>query len=319
MQAIKDVDFQNNWTQNHISFTSNGNPRNVKYSVVSFQQKQQCFVEIGQWDCLANAVNETCKGNLTLRDTLTSGITNNFLGVCGALCPAGQYKIVDTHFASCCWQCKNCTGNRYSRKPGSSACERCENDEWPTDDYTACAKVKPQMVFFTENPAGIILLCVNIVIIKILIAFAILIIKYSQSKMKIFSDRILCYILLFGILMCNVVSIFVLTDAHKDNCLLMVILSKLGSTCTLGTIFIKINDVYRTYKKKILRSRCNSNFKMTCPLSLTRFNTFIYRINALHVKSLMHASLVYSKYLGLAQYILIRNQVKSSPTSCRAH
>lgn len=303
MQAIKDVDFQNNWTQNHISFTSNGNPRNVKYSVVSFQQKQQCFVEIGQWDCLANAVNETCKGNLTLRDTLTSGITNNFLGVCGALCPAGQYKIVDTHFASCCWQCKNCTGNRYSRKPGSSACERCENDEWPTDDYTACAKVKPQMVFFTENPAGIILLCVNIVIIKILIAFAILIIKYSQSKMKIFSDRILCYILLFGILMCNVVSIFVLTDAHKDNCLLMVILSKLGSTCTLGTIFIKINDVYRTYKKKILRSRCNSNFKMTCPLSLTRFNTFIYRINALHVKSLMHASLVYSKYLGLAQYI----------------
>ena len=254
LKAIKDVNFQNTWTMNEISFTRNGNPRNVKYTVVSFEHKEQCFVDIGQWDCLVN-VNETCTGNLTLKETLTSGVTDNFLGVCGVLCRAGQYKIVDKYFASCCWQCKNCTGNTYSKNPGSSACEKCKDDEWPTDNRTACAKVKPQMVYFSENPFNIILLCVNIVIIKILITFVVLIIKYSQSKMKIFSDRILCYILLFGILMCNVVSIFVLTNAHKDNCLLMVILSKLGSTCTLGTIFIKTNDVYRTYKKKILKGR----------------------------------------------------------------
>jgi hypothetical protein len=237
---------------NKVSFTGKGNPRNVKYTIASFQQNEQCFVDIGQWDCTVND-NETCTGNLTLKDALTSVRTDKFLGVCGAVCLPGQYKIVDKHFGSCCWQCKDCPGNSFSKIPGSLACEKCQYDEWPTSNRTACAKVKPQISALTESPAGIILLCVNIIIIKILIAFVVLIIKHSQSKMKIFSDRVLCFLLLFGILMCNVVSIFVLTDEHKNNCLLMVILSRLGSTCTLGTIFIKTNDVYRTYKKKILR------------------------------------------------------------------
>ena len=252
LKAIRDVNFQNNWTLNKVSFTRNGNPRNVKYTIVSFQEKEKCFVDIGEWDCIVND-NETCTGNLIMEDALVTVTTGNFLGVCGALCPPGQYKLVDKHFGSCCWQCKNCSKNSYSENPGSLACKNCKTDEWPTSNRTACAKVKPQKIILTENPAGIVLLCVNIIIIKILIAFVVLIIKYSQSKMKIFSDRLLCYTLLLGILMCNVVSIFVLTEDHKDHCLLMVILSKLGSTCTLGTIFIKTNDVYRTYKKKILR------------------------------------------------------------------
>ena len=237
-----------------VSFTSNGNPRNIKYSVVSFQQKDECFVAIGNWNCLVN-VNETCKGNLTLENEHFSSLTKNVLGVCGPLCLAGQYKILDKNFASCCWQCKNCSGNSYSRKSSSSTCEKCGYDEWPTENRTACAKVKPHLLFLTDSPASIILLCLNIICIKIQLAFIILIIKYSSSKMKIFSDRILCYILLFGILMCNIVSIFVLTDTHRKNCFLMAILSKLGSTCTLGTIFIKTNDVYRTYKKKILKGK----------------------------------------------------------------
>ena len=270
LKSIMGANFINPWTKNKISFTSNGNPRNVKFSVVSLQQKENCFVDIGQWSCSVQD-NETCKGNLTSSpsNVHNSRITKNFHGICGTLCPAGQYKIVDKEFASCCWKCKNCTGNGYSRKPGSSVCERCNYDEWPTDNHTACAKVEPQIVLFTENPAGIILLCVNVVSIKIVIALVILLIKYSQSTMKIFSHRILCYVLLFGILMCNLVAIFVLTNEHKHNCLLMVILSKLGSTCTLGTIFVKTNDVYRTYKKKMLRGR---------------YHQYMMKINNIHCK-----------------------------------
>ena len=238
---------------NKVSFTPKGNPRNVKYSIVSFQKDEQCFVNIGHWGCVVN-VNETCTGNLTLEESF---IPDNFQGVCGVLCPAGQYKIVDKWFASCCWQCQNCTANGYSDKPGSSTCLKCKDDEWPTENRTSCVQVKPRIVFLTKNPAGIFLLCVNILSIKVLILFVILIMKYNKSKMKIFKDRILCYILLFGILLCNLVSIIILTDAHKDYCLLVVIFAKVGSTCTLGTIFIKTNDVYRTYKKKILKGKCS--------------------------------------------------------------
>ena len=256
LKAIKDVNFENPWTKNNVSFTSNGNPRTVKFSVVSLQQDENCFLDVGHWSCSVD-VDESCEGNLTmsLKDVDTASTTENFLGVCGIPCPAGQYKIVDKDFASCCWECMNCTGNKYSRKPGSSICKGCKHDEWPTVNRTACAKVKPQIILFTEHPFAIILLCVNIVSIKIVITLVILLIKYSQSNMKIFLHRILCYLLLFGILVCNIVAIFVLTNEHKQNCLLTVILAKLGSTCTLGTIFVKTNDVYRTYKKKILRSR----------------------------------------------------------------
>lgn len=249
------MNFQNEWTQNHILFTQYGNPRNVKFTIASFRHKHQCFVDIGYWYCEVDADNETCTGSLTLTNELEA--VDTFLGVCGPPCTPGQHKILDKNYPSCCWKCGNCTHNKYSTKPGSSTCQSCGQDQWPTDNHTACVTVKPEMFLLTKDPTGIILLCVNVISIVVLIAFTVLMVKYSQSKMKIFSGRLLCYLLLFGILMCNTVSIFVLMDAHKDSCVLVIILARIGSTCTLGTIFVKTNDVYKTYKKKIFKGRYN--------------------------------------------------------------
>ena len=145
LSAIKKVNFRNPWSKNQVSFTDRGDPKSVVYAVVSLRQTEDgnCFGRVGDWRCLVNE-NRTCEGNLTMNETIfpTNVSTSTFFGACGVLCLPGQYKVVDKHFASCCWQCKNCTGNKYTDKPGSSSCTACDDEQWPNANHTTCIKVK---------------------------------------------------------------------------------------------------------------------------------------------------------------------------------
>ena len=246
----------NPWTRNKVSFTKDGNPGNVKYSVVSLQPNRfgNCFRPIGNWECRIRDNNTTCRSNVTSPGKAFANVSaSEFLGVCGVLCAPGEYKVVNTNFASCCWRCEKCSGNGYTDQPGLASCMECAEDEWPNTNHTACSKVKP--IATTINKAAGVILGLNalaLVLVFILLTFFFM---YRNSRMKIFSDPALCYLLLFGIGLLYACSIVVLTDTKKEHCLLLAFLSKTGQTCTTATLFIKTNAIYRSYKKKILKGK----------------------------------------------------------------
>ncbi|CAG0880568.1 unnamed protein product [Cyprideis torosa] len=150
-------------------------------------------------------------------------------------------------FDLCCWNCVPCRDDQYLF---NDSCVACEEGWMPTEDKSSCYRLNPIYMTWDSLWAIIPVAFSSIGILLTLFTFSVFI-RYNRTPVIMASGRELCYVLLFGILMCYMVTFVIISKPSTGICLLQRVGLGLCLCICYAAILTKTNRISRIFNRGI--------------------------------------------------------------------
>ncbi|XP_006003489.1 metabotropic glutamate receptor 3 [Latimeria chalumnae] len=204
-----------------------------RYNVFNFQKTggKYSYIKVGHWA-------ET----LSLDSSLIHWFKQSTpISQCSDPCARNEMKNMQPGDV-CCWICIPCEAYEYLAD--EFTCKDCGPGRWPTEDLTSCYDLAEDYIMWEDAWAigPITISCLGIICTLMVVA---VFIKHNNTPLVKASGRELCYILLFGVLMCYCMTFFFIAKPSPVICTLR----RLG----LGTSFAVCYSALLTKTNRIAR------------------------------------------------------------------
>ena len=195
-----------------VRFDSFGDPFSASYSIMNFQYSSSTGtrlrkVTVGTWNKDSTPKLKINTSHLRWKTLSTP------MSFCSSQCPPGTTK---ERKSPCCWDCVKCSQGTISAEIGSTSCTACEPETKPNNEGTRCEKL-PVLNITLTTPAGMaITVTASIGFILTLLTCRIYI-KFRNTPIVKASNRVISFLLLFGI--SGLYMLAVLDLSHPSNIL----------------------------------------------------------------------------------------------------
>ena len=267
-------------TGNKIVFDKTGSIEG-KYSIINYQLTAKGIynnVIVGLWDG-----TQTVK--LKIDDTVrlqfgsnSNNSTTKYESQCQQ-CPLGHIKKALP--ALCCGICDACIGQNYTSHTNSTWCDKCPDNKWgnyPLNGSAKCQPIKETYLEPTDAWAIILLITASIGLTTVVIVSITLGVFWKKPAIKS-SGREQMILLLCGITLCFIVTVFFVLRPSTIVCLFQRISIWLCFSLILSAIFTKLVRIARIF----LRSKGSGRPKFIGPVYQIMFTLLLVGVQGILV------------------------------------
>lgn len=237
---------------NTVLFDDNGNSKS-QYKVINFQKSVNGefeAVSVGLWT--ESSVNES---SLTLFDSVDFqyGINRtdgepltSFVSQCQQ-CLTGHIKVAVQ--SSCCGTCAGCYGNEYTNSSSDTECKTCPDSSWgdnPLQGNSLCVEIEETYISPADGFGILLILVALFGMISVIIVSIVMGIYWKTPIIKS-SGREQMTLLLVGIGLSFLVTIFFLLRPSVAVCLLQRVCTWFCFSLILSALFIKLVRITRIF------------------------------------------------------------------------
>nr|XP_060639244.1 vomeronasal type-2 receptor 116-like [Anolis sagrei ordinatus] len=139
--------------------------------------------------------------------------------VCSESCHPGYRRSLVSGKLSCCFDCVPCTKGTISSQKDMDYCEKCPEDQYPSDSRDKC--IAKLVVFLSyKEPLGALLAFISGFLFLVTVLVLGIFIKYRDTPIVKANNHDLTFILLFSLLLCFLCSLAFIGQPSKVSCLL---------------------------------------------------------------------------------------------------
>ena len=167
--------------------------------------------------------------------------------ICSEPCKPGEVqssKSVD----SCCWVCIRCT--EFEIMDTKEGCIICPNGSLPNWNKTRCVDLPVSYMVMNSAWAIVPVIFSIIGIILVIFTFAVFI-KFDSTPVIMASGRELCYVLLFGLLMCYAMTFVMVAKPTIATCAIMRLGLGLSLSLCYAALLTKTNRISRIFNRGV--------------------------------------------------------------------
>ncbi|XP_030050795.1 vomeronasal type-2 receptor 26-like [Microcaecilia unicolor] len=196
---------------------------------------------------------------------------------CSPSCRPGFRKLTREGKPVCCYDCIPCPqGEVSSQTVDMDACTKCPEDQWPNQKKDAC--ILKVITFLTyEEPLGITLTFICILLILINTVILGIFIHYKDTPIVKANNRELSYILLISLILCFLCSLVFIGHPDKMTCILRQTAFGISFSIALSSILAKTTTVVMAFHatkpgsklRKWMGSRISISIVLFCSLIQT--------------------------------------------------
>ncbi len=237
---------------NTVYFDTNGNVE-AQYKIVNFQlnnnNQQYEFVEIGDWIESADIQRHTLYSDTTIQFGInqTSGTPLLSIESQCQQCPSGSIQVPVQ--SSCCGICSPCLGMNYTNTSINTECSTCPADKWGNNPLTgsdSCNNIEEAYIDATDG-FGIILILLAVFGLVCVLLISIAMGIFWKTPVIKSSGREQMTLLLIGIALSFLVTVFFIARPSIAVCLLQRVCSWFCFSLILSALFIKLIRIARIF------------------------------------------------------------------------
>lgn len=240
LQYIRNVSFIGQQGR-EVKFNTDGDAPGsyfiYQYQMVS--EKSYDYVRIGSWTESLQLNVDKLKWTRGQRENHTHP-----LSICSTACPAGHIRNFQD---SCCWSCVPCPEDSIIH---NDTCQPCALGWAPTPDKVSCYKLSPEHITW-DSAWAIVPLVFSALGLLCTLLTTITFIRFNTTPVIMASGRELCYVLLFGIALCYLMTFIILAPPSTPTCALLRVGLGLGLCICYSAIFTKTNRISRIFNRGI--------------------------------------------------------------------
>lgn len=165
--------------------------------------------------------------------------------ICSAECKKDEIRQVHQS-QPCCWHCTSCRENE--RVFNLTSCQSCPVGYSPDETRQICTKLPVEYMKWT-SPWTIIPAAIASIGMIATVFTVMTFIRFNETPIIMASGRELCYILLFGLMVCYVVSLLILSRPTVLICTFVRIGLCLGLCICYSAILTKTNRISRIFNR----------------------------------------------------------------------
>ncbi|XP_030050665.1 vomeronasal type-2 receptor 116-like [Microcaecilia unicolor] len=192
---------------------------------------------------------------------------------CSKSCPPGFRKLTRKFEPVCCYDCIQCPEGEISNQTDMDSCTRCPEDQWPNKKRNFCIpKVRNYLSY--EEPLGIALTLISMIIFIIIVAILGIFIYYQDTPIVKANNRDLSYLILVSLMLSCLCSLLFIGQPNKMTCLLRQTTFGIIFSISLSSILAKTVTVVMAFQatkpgskfRKWMRSRISNSIVLSCSL-----------------------------------------------------
>ncbi|KAG8197939.1 hypothetical protein JTE90_020315 [Oedothorax gibbosus] len=222
----------------------------VNYTIYQYQETSEnnfSYVLIGEWNPNEKLTRRRNYSWKLVEEKDSRGVP---ISRCSKECKVGweRVPIADKLRGRCCWECRECTGNKYLPAVNQQ-CTECPKGEISNSDKTGCIAMKSDYVGKNlGNPWALVPFIFSVLgLICTTIVFVIFFLNH-KTPLLMASGRELCYVILLGIVHCYCFPFIVLLKPTEASCGALRIFMGLGLSICYSAIFTKTNRICRIFE-----------------------------------------------------------------------
>ncbi|NWI53922.1 CASR protein, partial [Calyptomena viridis] len=169
---------------------------------------------------------------------------------CSRDCLPGTRKGIIEGEPTCCFECVDCPDGEYSDETDASACDKCPEDYWSSENHTSCIPKQIEFLAWTE-PFGIALTLFAVLGIFLTSFVLGVFTKFRNTPIVKATNRELSYLLLFSLLCCFSSSLFFIGEPQNWTCRLRQPAFGISFVLCISCILVKTNRVLLVFEAKI--------------------------------------------------------------------
>ena len=169
------------------------------------------------------------------------------VSVCSDPCKAG-YARNSKGLHSCCWACIKCT--EFEILKDEYTCWECPNGSYPNDDKNECLTL-PIHYMTIDGPWALIPVIFSSIGLLTTIFVVVVFIKFNKTPVIMASGRELCYVLLFGLAFCYVMTFVMVAKPSVISCICLRLGLGLSLSICYSALFTKTNRISRIFNRGI--------------------------------------------------------------------
>ncbi|KAI1283205.1 Metabotropic glutamate receptor 3 [Halotydeus destructor] len=165
--------------------------------------------------------------------------------VCSVPCPPGQYRQYHEG-QTCCWHCS--PGRDHEIIYNDTHCVPCGQGFVPDNAMAVCIKLPIEHMRWSSPWTMVPAAFTGFGIVATLFT-SVIFVRYNKTPIIMASGRELCYILLFGILVCYFISLVILAKPSHVTCTVIRVGLNLGLSICYSAILTKTNRISRIFNR----------------------------------------------------------------------
>ncbi|XP_071995643.1 G-protein coupled receptor family C group 6 member A-like isoform X3 [Engystomops pustulosus] len=234
LQSLKTVNFT--YMGRNINFDSKGDA-NTGYDVLIWKVNSD-----GKINFTIFAEYDTHKDTFIFKNQDKENVFQHLTKIrsrCSDECKPGQMKKTSASQHTCCYECVACPENHYTSHSDMGYCMPCNNKtHWSPVNSSVCFLKKVEFLRWDDGLA-IVLLIITFVGMFAIFAIGILFAKNFDTPVVKASGGILCYVILFSILISFVSAIFFIGKPAEFKCKVRQTIFGISFTVVVACILLK--------------------------------------------------------------------------------
>ena len=235
---------------NRVYFDANGNVEG-QYKIINFQSNNNAyeFVSIGRWTDSGDQNRHTLFPDTTIQFGINQTSGEPLLSVESQCqrCPSGNFQVPVQ--SSCCGTCSPCLGKNYTNSSTNTECSICSDDEWGNNPLTGsnnCVNIKETYLDASDGFGIVLILLAVFGLICVLLVSIGMGIFWTTPVIKS-SGREQMTLLLIGIVLSFLVTVFFIVRPSIAICLLQRVCTWFCFSLILSALFIKLIRIARIF------------------------------------------------------------------------
>ncbi|XP_030042293.1 extracellular calcium-sensing receptor-like [Microcaecilia unicolor] len=232
LHYLKRVHFKNTANE-ELFFDERGNPPPV-YDILNWQvasNGQLEFVKIGSYEGQNLILNKSAIVWNGRRKEVPRSI-------CSDSCPPGHQRVMRQGEPPCCFDCTPCSPGEIANETDSHLCTLCPEEFWSNIRRNQCVP-KPVDFLSYEEPLGMILTAVVIVLSFLLVGVLLIFVRNHETPIVKANHRELSYLLLLALLLSFLCTLMFIGRPLTSTCMVRQIAFSLIFTLCVSCVLAK--------------------------------------------------------------------------------
>ncbi|XP_078518784.1 extracellular calcium-sensing receptor-like [Lissotriton helveticus] len=167
--------------------------------------------------------------------------------VCSESCPPGERISAIAGRPTCCFQCLPCAEGTISNHSDSLDCMKCPDDQWSNRRRDACIPRTIEFLSF-EEPLGFILVLISVLFFLNTTWVFWVFRWYHQTAVVRANNLQLSYILLVGLMLCFLCSLFFIGQPRRVTCMLRQVIFGISFSLCVSCLLAKTSIVVIAFR-----------------------------------------------------------------------